>query len=510
MCTRRFSVLAAAVVIAALAASTATGYPYSVSSPALITGPSPFSACAIGATQGGVVNTNAEVEPQVAVDPVTGNTVANWQQDRWSDGGARALGTAVSADGGLSWGGPFFLPWSLCAGGTPPAGDFPRVTDPWVSFGPDGIGYQVALGSNPYFPFRAESAITASRSLDGGLSWEAPRVILRERFASAPFPINDKESVTADPTRPGYAYVVWDRVRFTSEQEALQGAFHSALEARSFRGDAMLSRTTNGGASWEPARSIMPTNANLWTIGNQIAVTGDRTLVDVFEFSKGSGIQPSDQHGFGAFRSNDAGQTWSRVIEISDDESVAVRDPDDGDPVRASPELPDVATDLNQPGTVYAVWADGRFSGGLRSEILFTKSTNGGLSWSTPIRINQTPPTANPLNGQAFLPSIAVSADGTIAVVHYDFRFNTADPDTLPTAAFLAHSHDGGATWEETQISAPFDLETAPISDRGYFIGDYVGLAADGSDFVSAFPITNANLTNRTDVVAVRVEALGP
>jgi hypothetical protein len=178
--------------------------------------------------------------------------------------------------------------------------------------------------------------------------------------------------------------------------------------------------------------------------------------------------------------------------------------------VRASPDLPEVASDLNQPGTVYAVWADGRFSGGLRSEVLFTKSTDGGLSWSMPIRISQTPTTANPLNGQAFLPSIAVSADGTIAVVSYDFRFNTADPDTLPTAAFLAHSHDGGTTWEETQISAPFDLETAPLSDRGYFIGDYVGLAADGRGFVAAFPITNANLTNRTDVVAVRMEPLEP
>jgi hypothetical protein len=510
MCTHRFFVLAAAVVVAGLAASTATGYPYSVSSPAVLSGASPFANCGIGALAGSVVNTNSEVEPQVAVDPVTRNAVANWQQDRWSDGGARAVGTAVSADGGLSWGGPFFLPWSLCAGGAPPAGDFPRVTDPWVSFGADGIGYQVALGSNPYFPFRAESAITASRSLDGGLSWEAPQVILRERFASAPFPINDKESVTADPTRPGFAYAVWDRVRFPSEREALQGAFHSYFEAYSFRGDAMLSRTTNGGNSWEPARSIMPTNANVWTFGNQIAVTGDRTLVDVFEFSKGSGIQPSDQHGFGALRSTDAGQTWSRVIEIADDESVAVRDPDDGDPVRASPELPEVATNLNQPGAVYAVWADGRFSGGVRSEILFTKSTDGGLTWSTPIRINQTPATANPLNGQAFLPSIAVSADGTIAVVSYDFRFNTADPDTLPTAAFLAHSHDGGTAWADTQFSAPFDRETAPISDGGSFIGDYVGLVADGRDLLSAFPITNANLTNRTDVVAVRMEPLEP
>jgi hypothetical protein len=505
---RSFWVSAAAVVVAGLAAAPAGGYPYTVPSPAVITGASPFSGCGIGATPGSVAYTNAEVEPQVGVDPVSGRAVAVWQQDRWSDGSARALGAAVSADGGLSWASPFFLPWSLCAGGAPPAGGFPRVTDPWVSFGPDGIGYQVALASNPNFPFDAETAITASRSLDAGVSWESPQVILRERFASAPFPINDKDSVTADPTRPSYAYAVWDRVRFPSEQQALPGAFHSFFEARSFRGDAMLSRTTDGGASWERARSIMPTNANLFTFGNQVAVTGDRALVDVFEFSKGSGTQPSDQHGFGALRSTDAGQTWSRVIEIAADQSVPVRDPDDGDPVRATPESPDVASDLRLPGTLYAVWADGRFSAGLRSEILFTKSTDGGLSWSMPIHVNQTPATANPLNGQAFLPTIAVSADGTIALAYDDFRFNTSDPDTLQTAAFLAHSHDGGATWEETQISAPFDLETAPLSDRGYFIGDYIGLAADTRDFVAVFPSTNnGSLGDRTDVVAARIQA---
>jgi hypothetical protein len=86
-----------------------------------------------------VAYTSSEVEPWLAIDSVSGNLVAIWQQDRWSDGSARALGTAVSSDGGVSWG-SFFLPWSLCAGGTPPAGDFPRVTDPWVSFGPDGTG----------------------------------------------------------------------------------------------------------------------------------------------------------------------------------------------------------------------------------------------------------------------------------------------------------------------------------------------------------------------------------
>jgi hypothetical protein len=282
MSTRSFCILAAAALVAGLAATTAGGYPYSVSAPAAISGASPFAGCGIGsAGPDSVVYTNAEVEPWVAVDPVRGNAVAVWQQDRWSDGSARALGTAVSGDGGVSWGSPFFLPFSLCAGGAPPAGDFPRVSDPWVSVGPDGIAYEVALAMNPLFPFQAESAVTAARSLDGGHSWQAPQVLLRERFASPPFPINDKDSVTADPTRPGYAYAVWDRVRFTSEQEALQGALRSYFGAHSFRGDAMLARTTSGGASWEPARSIMPTNANLWTIGNQVAVTGDRTLVHV-------------------------------------------------------------------------------------------------------------------------------------------------------------------------------------------------------------------------------------
>jgi len=492
-------------VIAGLVASTAGAYPYSSSTPSLISGSSPFADCGFGAAGDGVAYTNAEVEPWVAVDPLRGGEIAVYQQDRWSNGSARALGTALSADGGLNWTSPFFLPLSACAGGD---SHLTRVTDPWVSVGPDGVAYEVGLAGNPNYPFQAETAVLAARSLDGGLNWQSPKTLLRERFASPPFPINDKESVTADPTRPGYAYAVWDRVRFTSEQEALQGAIHSALVAHSFRGDAMLARTTTGGANWGPARSIMPTNANFWTIGNQVAVTGDRTLVDVLEFTKGSGTQPSDRDGYGVLRSTDAGQSWSRLVEIADDQSVDVRDPDDGDPVRATtPSLPDLASDLSRPGTLYVVWADGRFSGGLRSEILFTKSTDGGQSWSMPIRINQTPATANPLNGQAFLPSIAVAADGTIGVVYYDFRFNTSDPDTLTTAGFLAHSHDGGASWQETQLTAPFDLETAPISDRGYFIGDYVGLAADGNDFVAALPITTGDLNNPTDIVAVRAQA---
>jgi hypothetical protein len=501
MATRLAWSLGAATLVAALTAAAAAASPFTTTTPSVITGPSPFGDCSIGAGGDSVAYTNAEVEPWVAVDPTTGNAVAVWQQDRWSDGGARALGTAASSDG-VSWS-SLFIPWSLCAGGTPPAGDFRRVTDPWVSFGPDGIGYQVALG----FWYLDESAITASRSLDGGHTWTTAQVILRETMLAPPWPFADKESVTADPTRPGYAYAVWDRIRFPSEHEAFLGAIHSFFVAHSFRADATLSRTTNGGVSWTPSRSIMPTpESNLWTIANQVAVTGNGALVDVFEFGQSSG----GLYSFGALRSTDAGQSWSsRIIEIADDESVPVRDPDDGDPVRAAPFILDVASDLSEPGTLYAVWADARFSGGLRDEVAFSKSSDGGLTWSMPIKINQTPAASNPLDGQAFLPAIDVGGDGTIGVFYYDFRNNTSNPDTLPTTAFLIHSHDGGQTWEENQLAAPFDLETAPLSvstlsEPGYFIGDYQGLAARGDGFLAAFAITNnGDLNNRTDIAAV-------
>ena len=53
-------------------------------------------------------------------------------------------------------------------------------------------------------------------------------------------------------------------------------------------------------------------------------------------------------------------------------------------------------------------------------------STDGGFTWSTPIQVNQTPNTVPPIDRQAWNPTVAVAADGTVAVTYYDFRNNTA------------------------------------------------------------------------------------
>ena len=87
-------------------------------------------------------------------------------------------------------------------------------------------------------------------------------------------------------------------------------------------------------------------------------------------------------------------------------------------------------------------------------------------------------------------------------MTYYDIRNNTPAP-WLDTDYFVVISHDGGATWQESQITpGSFDDTTAPVA-RGYFLGDYQGLAHNGTAFKSVFVQTNSgNTSNRTDVFA--------
>jgi uncharacterized membrane protein YagU involved in acid resistance len=79
-----------------------------------------------------------------------------------------------------------------------------------------------------------------------------------------------------------------------------------------------------------------------------------------------------------------------------------VLDPDSGQRIRSGRFAPDVAID-RRTSALYVVWQDARFRG--NDEVAFTMSTDGGRTWSPPIRVNQTPPNANPLNQQAFIAS---------------------------------------------------------------------------------------------------------
>ena len=118
----RFATFAVAGIAALVLASTASAGSYTLTSTVTASGPSPFAGCTVGAAPGSVLYPNAEEEPWVDVNPTNpSNLIAVWQQDRWSDGGAHGLVTAVTHDGGLTWT-RTFPHFSICAGGTPQNG----------------------------------------------------------------------------------------------------------------------------------------------------------------------------------------------------------------------------------------------------------------------------------------------------------------------------------------------------------------------------------------------------
>ncbi len=462
---------------------------YGVVTPSVVvSGPSPFAACADGQSSGpppGEVFVNAEVEPWVAVNPTNPtNLVGVWQQDRWTDGGSKGLGTARSTDGGLTWHAVAPIPWSTCAGSSD--AEATRATDPWVSIGPDGTAHQIALVLDPN---GFMTGVLASRSTDGGATWSAPATLIRDddlRF------FNDKESITADPTDADLVYAVWDRIYKPGQSKG----FASQLNSFAFRGFPYIARSTDGGATWEASRRLS-SNANLFTIGNQVVVLPDGTLIDFTDYSTGSGVQPSNHDWKAVFRSTDHGATRTpKPVTIAQVMEVAHRIPDGSFPVRAGGD--DIAVDPAS-GTLYAVWTDARFNDGTHNDIVLSKSTDGGLTWSAPKKVS-----GNPVGVDAITPSVEVNASGQVAVAWYDYRNDVVGDAVATTDYWNAISSDGGGSWTEQRLtSASFDIAGAPVApaSRGYFLGDYIGLASRGSSFANLYIVATGNPANRTDVV---------
>jgi hypothetical protein len=364
----------------------------------------------------------------MAVDPTNPSHIAvSYQQDRWSGGGARSLMVGTSFDGGLTWYTQPIPGVTQVAGGT-----WARSSDPWIAFGADGAMYATSLTVNGQ---GGAGVIMVSKSVDGGFTWLPPVTIPGSQGS-------DKESITTDPFNPLNVYVAWT------------GAF---------------SRSTDGGQTFSPARNLATGS------GSQIVVLPDDTLID------------SD--GCELFRSTDQGLTWSYVPFFLNCNPQQVTDPNTHAPLRAGLGLGDIAVDPNS-GALYDVIEDASVGHGVDG-VAFTESLDGGFTWTTPVKINQTPTNIPQLDQQAFIPTVAVAADGTVGVTYYDFRNNTGGP-TLPTDYwFIPGTPDGSGniTWgNEVRLTRKsFNFEKAPFSKYGKFLGDYQGRASIGGDFVELF-----------------------
>jgi hypothetical protein len=472
--TRRLTIAAAAATIA-MGALPASG---AVVAPSVkVNGRSGYSQCRTPADARDVVYTQAETETRVATSPADANDLIGvWQQDQWRTGGARGLTSAWSDDGGQTWRGRK-LPFGACGGSLTA---FHRVMQPWVSFGPDGTAYVSAAGISS----SGMTGVMAAVSNDGGNSWVRPRVVHSDPGTSPTF--NEKPTVTADPSIAGTAYMVWSRFQL--------------LATTDIKVPVMFSKTTDGGNTWSAPKAIAANATN--RLGYGAAIVADpntNTLYAFYTYADG----PSTGLELRYVKSTNGGTRWSAPHVVNTLRSVGVQHPVTGEGLRTSEFLADVAIDP-ATGALYAAWQDARLNDYRRDEIVFSRSTDGGATWSRIVRVSSL------VKRPAFTPTVAVSSDGTVGVSYYDVRFLKAgDRANLRTDYWLRTSTDGGRTFSgDKHVAGPFNMKSAPRVTGGYFIGEYMGLTTSGTNFVPFYVRTNCVVgvcTDRTDVFAAVV-----
>jgi hypothetical protein len=465
-------------------------------SPTKVSQGDPFADCRLGGDGVSVNYRSAEVEPWIAVNPAsTNNLIGTWQQDRWSNGGAKGQVASWSFDGGKTWG-QTPQPFTRCA--QPyykTVLPYERTSDPWVSIGPDGTAYAVSL------PFDADfirNGLGAAVSQDGGRTWVRQQDI--DPLVADPAtldPSDDKQSVTADPLQAGWAYVVWDqfqdvfvcptaagRAAIRSGRDNVKRPRRAAPTAQSpcgYTASSYFSRTNNGGRTWSKPKLIVPTGVFEQTIGNQIVINRQNgTLYNFYDY-----INAAGENNLEMVFSTNRGASWSRRIHVqrmatnaeTNDCFCGVTYPGDPNtPIRTGDVIPSPAIDPNT-GQLYVIWQDGRANPdpAAKNDMLFAStSSEGGRpgTWSDPIRVN--PPGVK----AAFTGAISVNQQGQVGVTYYDFTPRLTKPNILLTDVWFATTRGPGLDFgPRTLIGGPFNMLAAPFAS-GFFVGDYMGLAA--------------------------------
>jgi hypothetical protein len=143
------------------------------------------------------------------------------------------------------------------------------------------------------------------------------------------------------------------------------------------------------------------------------------------------------------------------------------------------------------------------------SDVIMFKSTDGGTSYSNPVRVNQDDPHSA---ADQFQPWMAITPKGQIDISYFDRR---NDPTNYFIDTYLSRSNDSGKTFTDTRVThSVWDPEiNPPISPSGQFIGDYQGIVADDSVAIpfwnntqyANLPTSDPNYSPYQEVSAARI-----
>jgi hypothetical protein len=146
-------------------------------------------------------------------------------------------------------------------------------------------------------------------------------------------------------------------------------------------------------------------------------------------------------------------------------------------------------------GNVYVLASVVRLSVNDPGDVMFAKSTDGGLSWSEPIRIN----TDLGNNNTQWFGTMSVAPNGRIDAVWLDTRDAVADPNF--SALYYSYSMDQGETWSPNEkLSDSFDPHQGwPQQQK---MGDYYNMVSDNE---SAHLAWSNTLNGEQDVYYGRI-----
>jgi hypothetical protein len=115
--------------------------------------------------------------------------------------------------------------------------------------------------------------------------------------------------------------------------------------------------------------------------------------------------------------------------------------------------------------------------------VMFARSTDGGQTFSPPVRINDDPINHNKWH---FFGTLSVAPNGRIDVVWYDTR---NAPNNIDSQLFYSFSTDGGVTWAPNiPVSNSFNPQAGyPQQPK---IGDYITIVSDNTGGDVAYAAT--------------------
>jgi hypothetical protein len=347
--------------------------------------------------------------------------------------GANISNYYYSTDGGNSW-----------QNGNLKSDKYGVWGDPCVIFDNNANVYFFHLAVPSFDQFI--DRIVCQKSTDGGVAWNNPGSFT----GLNPPKQQDKEWACTDPFKKGFVYVTW--TQFDKYQS----------KRKSDSSNIMFSYSTDFGNSWSDALRINhiagDCNDSSNTVEGAVPCIGPNGEIYVGW---------SGPLGIVFDKSTDGGISW-----LPEDKEVCASPGGwayDVDGLWRCNGLPATACDISTSifrGNIYINFSDRR-NGVDDVDIFVVKSSDGGSSWSEPIRVNTDAPGNK---RQQFMSWMSVDPiTGNVYILFYDRRNYT---DTK-TDVYLARSTDGGETFRNIKISeSPFKPES------NIFFGDYVGVDA--------------------------------